>query len=108
MLSPVGGAALGPSAGCRPSLPASLWPLGEEAASPRGGGSDARTGDGEWGGGAGAAPVEVQSIASRARRRVSEARSRLWEDQRRALAGQRRVWEARSERDGRPYSASPR
>lgn len=95
MLSPVGGVALGPLAGCQPSVPAPPRPLGEEAACPRAGGSDARTEDSEEEGEAGAALVEVQSIASQVQRSVSEACSRLLEHRCRALAVQWR------ERDGR-------
>lgn len=102
--SRAGGVALGASAGCQLWAPASLWPVGEEAASPRGGGSDARTEDSqrEGEGEAGAAAAEVPSVAWRVQRSVSEAGSRPLGDQRRASAVLWRVWEARSEREKRP------
>ena len=68
--------------------------MGEEAAFPRGGGSDARTEDSEQEEQAAAAVVEVQSIASQVGRSGSEACSRLLEDRCRTLAV-----EAQSEHD---------
>lgn len=46
--------------------------------------------------------MEVQSIASQVQRSVSEASSRRWGDERRALAVQWRVLEAQSEQEKRP------
>lgn len=72
-LSPVGGVALGPSAGGWPSVAAPLHAQGEEASSPREEGSDARTKDIDSEGEVVASTVEAQSTASEIRRSGLEA-----------------------------------